>query len=224
MIYWVMHLLWNFTFAFPPTKYILKDTGRCGHNYTSSYVTVCNDMQRLLISIKTHYVEKILQGTTQQDWTPAYILAKIFSVHFSSSPCCTSLTFLLAVQAEWLDSPSHFGCTSSLRSFVLSLESQVLFTLKNIIPSISVLGPEKQSLLSEITPLLLAVSEASWQPGSRKPLRELDFLHSFPLLQTRETLHWFCWSKWEKNQAPHSLFSTDHPPSIMSWKYHYRKH
>lgn len=224
MIYWVMHLLWNFTSAFPPTKYILKDTGRCGHNYTSSYVTVCNDMQRLLISIKTHYVEKILQGTTQQDWTPAYILAKIFSVHFSSSPCCTSLTFLLAVQAEWLDSPSHFGCTSSLRSFVLSLESQVLFTLKNIIPSISVLGPEKQSLLSEITPLLLAVSEASWQPGSRKPLRELDFLHSFPLLQTRETLHWFCWSKWEKNQAPHSLFSTDHPPSIMSWKYHYRKH
>lgn len=224
MIYWVMHLLWNFTSAFPPTKYILKDTGRCGHNYTSSYVTVCNDMQRLLISIKTHYVEKILQGTTQQDWTPAYILAKIFSVHFSSSPCCTSLTFLLAVQAEWLDSPSHFGCTSSLRSFVLSLESQVLFTLKNIIPSISVLGPEKQSLLSEITPLLLAVSEASWQPGSRKPLRELDFLHSFPLLQTRETLHWFCWSKWEKNQAPHSLFSTDRPPSIMSWKYHYRKH
>lgn len=224
MIYWVMHLWWNFTSAFPPTKYILKDTGRCGHNYTSSYVTVCNDMQRLLISIKTHYVEKILQGTTQQDWTPAYILAKIFSVHFSSSPCCTSLTFLLAVQAEWLDSPSHFGCTSSLCSFVLSLESQVLFTLKNIIPSISVLGPEKQSLLSEITPLLLAVSEASWQPGSRKPLRELDFLHSFPLLQTRETLHWFCWSKWEKNQAPHSLFSTDRPPSIMSWKYHYRKH
>lgn len=218
MVYWVMHLLWNFTSAFTPTKYILKNTGRCGHNYTSSYVTVCNDMQRLLISIKTHYVEKILQGTTQQD----YILAKIFSVHFSSSPC--SLTFLLAVQAEWLDSPSHFGCTSSLHSFVLSLESQVFFTLKNIIPSISVLGPEKQSLLSEIIPLLLAVSEGSWQPGSGKPLRELDFLRSFPLLQTGETLHWICWGKWEKNQAPHSLFSTDHPPSIMSWKYHYRKH